>query len=195
MRAPRVPAAPAVLAAAIGMFALTGAAPAAARTRVDAPIIDRSAGPTGVELVVRRAVGYRRGRPVKLRLVTLGLADVELRTARAFLAMRTAAARSGIDLKINSGYRTHEEQDLLHRAWRAGWGNAAARPGYSKHQSGRALDLDVRDPATFAWLVKHARRYGFRRTVRSEPWHWEHVRRRARPSRRPPRVLVSRSAR
>lgn len=113
---------------------------------------------------------------MKLRVVTLGWVDVELRTARAFLAMREAAARSGVDLWINSGYRTQEQQTLLYRAWREGWGNGAARPGYSKHQSGRALDLDVRDPATFAWLKRHARRFGFRRTVRSEPWHWVHFR-------------------
>jgi len=184
MRAPRFLTAPCTLAMAVGMLALTSAVPVAARTRVSAGIVDQTARPARARLVARFALGYRKGRPVRLRVVTLGLAEVEMRTARAFLAMRASAARSGIDLGINSGYRTQEQQAFLHLCWRNGWGNTAARPGYSKHQSGRALDLDVRDPATFAWLARHARRFGFRRTVRSEPWHWEHIRRPARKSKR-----------
>jgi D-alanyl-D-alanine carboxypeptidase len=166
---------PLVLAGAAGLFALvTGSAPGAANSRWS--IAEQAEG-GDVELVARSAVGYRRGRPVKLRLVTLGWAEVELRTARAFLAMHEEAARSGVELTINSGFRSHEQQAWLYRAWREGWGNFAARPGYSNHQSGRALDLDVRDPATFSWLERHARRFGFRRTIAREPWHWEYVRR------------------
>jgi hypothetical protein len=178
MAAARFLTSPGVLSAVFGLVALTSPSRAAADTGIGATVLKPPAGALVTELVARPAVGYRRGRPMKLRVVTVGWADVELRTARAFLAMRQAAARSGIDLWINSGYRTHEQQTLLYRAWREGWGNGAARPGYSKHQSGRALDLDVRDPATFAWLKRHARRFGFRRTVRSEPWHWVHFRRR-----------------
>jgi D-alanyl-D-alanine carboxypeptidase len=160
---------------------------AAADSRVSWPIVEQPAGVDG-ELVVRSAVGYRKGRPVKLQLVTLGWAEVEVRTARAFVAMREEAAESGIDLWINSGYRSHEQQAWLYQAWREGWGNSAARPGHSKHQSGRALDLDVRDPATYEWLMKNARRFGFRRTVAGEPWHWEYVRGRKRAR----RVVASR---
>lgn len=162
---------------------------ATANSRVSWPIVEQAAGDDGGELVVRSAVGYRKGRPVKLQLVTLGWAEVEVRTARAFLAMRDEAAESGIDLWINSGYRSHEQQAWLYRAWREGWGNSAARPGHSKHQSGRALDIDVRDPATYAWLVQNARRFGFRRTVASEPWHWEYVRK---PGKRARRAVASR---
>lgn len=176
MAAARVLTSPGVLSAAFGLFALTSPTRGAADTRISPTVVEPPGGARAAELVPRPAVGYRRGRPMKLRVVTLGWVDVELRTARAFLAMREAAARSGVDLWINSGYRTQEQQTLLYRAWREGWGNGAARPGYSKHQSGRALDLDVRDPATFAWLKRHARRFGFRRTVRSEPWHWVHFR-------------------
>ena len=96
--------------------------------------------------------------------------------------MRQAAAADGIELTIRSGFRTHEQQARLYRAWRAGEGNRAARPGRSLHQSGRAIDLAVRDPVVRAWLETHARRFGFHRTVKSEPWHWEyHPRPRSKP--------------
>ncbi|KAB2903533.1 MAG: hypothetical protein F9K40_07170 [Kofleriaceae bacterium] len=120
------------------------------------------------------AEGYRRGKKLKLQLVQIGWAEVELETARAFLAMREAAAADGIDLAIRSGWRSHERQAWLYQAWRMGLGNKAARPGYSNHQAGRALDIYL-DAPTYAWLEKNARRFGFRRTVRKEPWHWERV--------------------
>lgn len=120
------------------------------------------------------AEGYRKGKKLKLQLVQIGWAEVELETARAFLAMREAAAADGIDLAIRSGWRSHERQAWLYQAWRMGLGNKAARPGYSNHQAGRALDIYL-DAPTYAWLEKNARRFGFRRTVRKEPWHWERV--------------------
>jgi LAS superfamily LD-carboxypeptidase LdcB len=127
------------------------------------------------ELTPRPAVGYRKGRRHAIQVVTIGWAEVEVGTARAFLRMRDAAVRAGIDLWIRSGFRTHAQQRELYQAWREGWGNRAARPGHSLHQSGRALDLHVTDPEVLAWLDGNARRFGFRRTVAGEPWHWEYV--------------------
>lgn len=124
-------------------------------------------------LVPYAAIGYRKGRKLKIQLVQIGWAEVELKTAYAFLEMQEAAAKDGVDLWIRSGFRSHEHQQWLYDAWREGWGNKAARPGHSNHQSGRALDLYISDPETFAWLEKHAKRFGFKRTVRGEPWHWE----------------------
>jgi hypothetical protein len=168
------PGAPALaLSAALGGLAVLATAPASARAR------------SGPALVARAAVGYRNGRRVKLRLVEVGWAEVEIRTARAFLAMRDAAARAGVDLWILSGFRSQEQQAALYRAWREGWGNRAARPGYSNHQSGRALDLFVGAPGTRGWLEAHAHRFGFRQTVPGEPWHWEFVE----AGRRRPRTL------
>jgi D-alanyl-D-alanine carboxypeptidase len=138
----------------------------------------------GVELVPYEAVGYRKGRPFKLRVVQLGWAEVEVKTAAAFLAMREAAAADGIELAIRNGFRPPEFQEWLYQAYKEGWGNKAARPGHSNHQSGRALDLYIDTPETYAWLDANARRYGFRRTVRSEPWHWEHNGRRLRHPRK-----------
>ena len=123
-------------------------------------------------------IGYRHGRRHTLEVVPLGptAIEVEVRTARAFLAMRAAAAEAGVELRLESGFRTVEEQRELFRAWRKGHGNKAARPGRSNHQSGRALDIAVISvPGARAWLETHAASFGFKRTVKSEPWHWEYV--------------------
>ncbi|HEU5055361.1 MAG TPA: M15 family metallopeptidase [Kofleriaceae bacterium] len=123
----------------------------------------------------RAASGYRNGRRSQIDIVTVSGAEVEVQTAQAFMAMRAAAAERGIDLWIESGFRTRDEQAVLYRAWRKGRGNKAARPGHSNHQSGRALDIAVSSPGALAWLSTNASRFGFKRTVRGEPWHWEYV--------------------
>ena len=121
------------------------------------------------------ASGYRNGRRSQIDIVTVSGAEVEVQTAQAFMAMRAAAAERGIDLWIQSGFRTRAEQAVLYRAWRKGRGNKAARPGHSNHQSGRALDIAVFSPGALYWLGNNASRFGFKRTVRGEPWHWEYV--------------------
>jgi len=120
----------------------------------------------------RAATGYLRGRAIRLRITDVDLCEVEISTARAFRAMERAAARAGIGLVIMSGFRTYEKQVELYNDYRFGSGNLAAKPGWSNHQSGRALDI-VLDRGVLEWLDRNARRFGFRRTVRHEPWHWE----------------------
>ncbi|MDW3179467.1 MAG: M15 family metallopeptidase [Acidimicrobiia bacterium] len=53
-----------------------------------------------------------------------------------------------------------------------------ARPGFSKHEQGRAIDFTLhgtsiksKDNAAFRWLTEHAPQYGFV-NLESEPWHW-----------------------
>ena len=116
--------------------------------------------------------GYRNGRPVRIRVTQIGWAEVERETAKAFRKMERAAERDGFSLTIRSGFRSHERQKELYRAWRQGWGNKAARPGFSNQESGRALDIDV-DGGVLSWLRRNGRRFGFQQTVRGEPWHWE----------------------
>jgi LAS superfamily LD-carboxypeptidase LdcB len=121
-------------------------------------------------------VGYRNGKPIELEVADVDGVSVEVTTARAFIVMRDAAAEAGVYLQAWSGFRSQEKQAALYEAWKAGVGNPAAKPGYSNHQSGRALDINLLGVPreTYAWLKKNASRYGFRRTVASEPWHWEY---------------------
>src|SRR5690606_36557009 len=82
-----------------------------------------------VPLVPRTVMGYRRGRKVEVDLVSLRRVDLELRTARAFLELKAAAAAQGVEILARSGFRSHQQQTWLYRRWKAGWGNLAARPG------------------------------------------------------------------
>src|SRR5262249_14596242 len=130
-----------------GVIVVVATAPAAqVETTVALPLPDADPPPSACAAPVPawyldappvERIGYRAGRPHVFDVVRLGPTGVpvEVSTARAFLAMRDAAAKSCVDLRIESGFRTLAEQRELFRAWRRGQGNKAARPGQSNHQS------------------------------------------------------------
>ena len=115
---------------------------------------------------------YRRGSYIgRIQTVKIQGKWVEKNTACAFLRMEAAY---GSPLQLNSGFRTMSEQTYLWNCYqtkRCNNGNLAARPGYSNHQNGIALDISSRD---YAYLAANAHRFGFIRTVVSERWHWEY---------------------
>ena len=123
----------------------------------------------------RTVTGYNSGRKTKIKLVEIAGVELEEKTARAFREMAKAARKRGLQLGIRSGFRSHEMQQLLYREYRRGWGHLAARPGYSKHQSGRAVDIYIDDYNVYEWLKQNASKFGFKRTVKREAWHWEYV--------------------
>lgn len=96
--------------------------------------------------------------------------------AAAFQRMSARAREDGVSLWVTSGYRSRQQQRWLYERYRQGLGPKAARPGRSNHQRGLAVDLVVGDVTTptYEWLAAHACHFGFRRTVASEPWHWEY---------------------
>lgn len=75
---------------------------------------------------------------------------------------------TGKTVQMNEGLRTFEEQAALRRKY----GNRAAKPGTSLHESGLAIDIPR---VTAAELEKLGlmRKYGFTRPVGGEPWHLE----------------------
>jgi D-alanyl-D-alanine carboxypeptidase len=112
-----------------------------------------------------------------------------------------SADRAGMPLKIASAFRSFAYQEGVHSRLVAGIGQTAAdavsaRPGYSEHQTGLAVDLQplpgtcaldpcfARTPAG-RWLAAHAWTFGFvlryteanqRVTGYSpEPWHFRYV--------------------
>jgi hypothetical protein len=121
----------------------------------------------------RPATGYSGGRPMQICVTEVDGKLVEYRTAEAYVRMKAAAARDGVYLQIVSGWRTMEKQRELYNLYLSGRGNLAARPGYSNHQSGLALDLNTSAAGVHNWLNRNGATYGFRRTVPSEIWHWE----------------------
>lgn len=97
--------------------------------------------------------------------------------AAAYKKMVAAAARAGIHLTPDSGFRSMAEQQHLYQLYLSGQGNLAAKPGYSNHQGGVAMDIGgVNGFGTTAynWLKAHAGQYGFRNTVPGEFWHWSY---------------------
>ncbi|ATB29681.1 peptidoglycan-binding protein [Melittangium boletus] len=125
----------------------------------------------------RTVTGYVNGAPRQITLSKIPNGK-EMRSdaAAAFNRMHAAAARAGINLHVNSGFRSMAEQQELYRKYLNGTGNLAAKPGYSNHQGGIAVDINVggTGTATYKWLAAHGAEYGFKRTVPSEPWHWEY---------------------
>jgi LAS superfamily LD-carboxypeptidase LdcB len=124
----------------------------------------------------QRATGYRSGKAFTICVTSIDGKLVEINTARAFLKMRAAAKARGVAVRIVSGFRTMAQQRYLYNCYvtrSCNNGNLAARPGYSNHQSGHALDLNTSSGGVYTFLSNHGRAYGFRRTVPSERWHWE----------------------
>ena len=147
----------------------------------------------------RRVTGYRRGRKLELELLPIGNGQwLDRPAAEAFLAMYEHALRDGIKLAANSGHREHEHQKKLRADYerlldiwkltppseRGPEPRVAAPAGWSDHEAGDAVDINRAsgdDPRTQEpdspidkWLAAHAWKYGFLRTVRSEPWHFAH---------------------
>jgi D-alanyl-D-alanine carboxypeptidase len=123
----------------------------------------------------RTATGWAHGRKTKVKLVHVSGVELEEKTARAFREMARAARKAGIKLAIRSGFRSHEKQKALYRDFRKGRGHLAARPGYSNHQNGKAVDIDIDNYSVYEWLRGYAKKFGFKKTVRREAWHWEYV--------------------
>lgn len=110
-------------------------------------------------------------------------------TRTAFIRMAAAAKKDSILLKADSGYRSAAFQRRIIRR-RMAEGRTfdqvcqfVAPPGYSQHQTGRALDLVPSEAVfantpTYAWLKKHAGKYGFVESIPKPPknggdWYWE----------------------
>jgi hypothetical protein len=112
-------------------------------------------------------------------------------TISAFNRIQTAALDEEIYLYVQSAYRTIAHQRELYE--QAGENGMVARPMFSEHHTGRALDLggvdgllDVNGPTkTGRWVAEHAHEYGFiiRYTEANrhitgypdEPWHITYV--------------------
>lgn len=128
------------------------------------------------------ARGYIKGKEVDVDLVQIDAQGHQLAipAAVAFLKMRAAARSDLLELEINSAFRRMADQERLYKLYKSGKGYPAAKPGWSLHQSGMAVDIDVKDSRgnlkpIKAWLDKNAARYGWKATVPSEAHHFEYI--------------------
>ena len=136
------------------------------------------------------------------RITTLSNGEMRLRSEAAELLrdLMSAAATDGEELIVASAYRSYEDQETLHGRLKGAYGAdsdlTSARPGYSQHQLGTAVDFtnakanyQVWKPFGYTtaaqWLSSHAHEYCFVLAYPSgqeadtgyewEPWHYRYV--------------------
>ncbi|MDB5176369.1 MAG: putative Serine-type D-Ala-D-Ala carboxypeptidase [Candidatus Saccharibacteria bacterium] len=114
-------------------------------------------------------------------------------------AMFNAAASAGVPLSMTSSYRSYANQVATYNNWVTVNGSTAAadtvsaRPGYSEHQTGLAMDLSAggcslecfRSSAQYAWMQANAATYGFIERYPAglesvtgyspEAWHYRYI--------------------
>lgn len=123
--------------------------------------------------------GYKEGIPFQIKLLKIDDKLVEISTAKKFVEMQKAAIKESVPLSITEGFRTFKEQEYFYNCYitkKCNNGNKAAKPGFSNHQLGTALDINLNGEGTkssvYKWLVKNANNFGFYQTIEEEPWHW-----------------------
>ena len=114
----------------------------------------------------------------------------------ALIQMFEAAKLDGLEMVVNSAYRSYNDQVEIAEFYRKWYGdsyveNYVAKPGFSEHQTGLAFDIGSTSENVFAnskeyeWMQENAYKYGFimrfykkGETItgfRSEPWHYRYV--------------------
>lgn len=114
----------------------------------------------------------------------------------AFKEMSDAATKEGYGIIINSAYRSYQDQQDLSDLYLKYYGQEyvdkyVAKPGYSEHQTGLALDVGSKSVNIFAnskeyqWMQDNAYKYGFIQRYskrdenltefRAEAWHYRYV--------------------
>ena len=120
--------------------------------------------------------------------------------AKAIILMKRAAAKDGITLNVNSGFRSpytainkvstkgtkvsSSAQDTLYKSYLANGKPLTAKPGSSNHGNAFAFDLNTGsvtgaiksrlNKPVYQWLINNAYKFGFVRWVAKEEWHWEY---------------------
>ncbi|MBQ4518687.1 MAG: D-alanyl-D-alanine carboxypeptidase family protein [Clostridia bacterium] len=112
-----------------------------------------------------------------------------------YVQMAEAAEKEGLSMRVVSAYRTEDYQRFLYNNKLRTNGkiyadNYSARPGFSEHQTGLAVDINstrvaFEYSAEFKWLQEHAHEYGYIMRYPKgkewitgyayEPWHYRFV--------------------
>ncbi|UWX95956.1 M15 family metallopeptidase [Arthrobacter zhaoxinii] len=166
----------------------------------DAAAAPEAEAPDSVTLVVNKQ------RPLAADYVPPDLVDaggllLRAEAAAAYAGMVSAAAAEGVSISPVSGYRSREDQSQLHTSYTERYGqegadSLSARPGFSEHETGLAVDIGNPDglcaletcfegTAAGSWAAANAHRYGFLIRYPAgaeqitgyayEPWHLRYV--------------------
>ncbi|MEG0826679.1 MAG: M15 family metallopeptidase [Bacilli bacterium] len=115
-----------------------------------------------------------------------------------YIRMAKEAKKQGLTLIVNSSFRLYEKQEEIYNSFVRKNGKEeadkqAARPGFSEHQTGLALDLSTKlkenqtfeNTEEFIWLKDNSYKFGFILRYpkglenitgyQYEPWHYRYV--------------------
>lgn len=140
---------------------------------------------------------------VSLRIPGSEQMQLRQEAATAAETMFSAAKKQNINLQVTTAYRGYNYQKTLYNGYVASKGQSvadtmSARPGFSEHQTGLALDIRsatspnqcyleicFADMSEGIWLADHAHEYGFilrypnnKASITGyqfEPWHYRYV--------------------
>lgn len=138
---------------------------------------------------------------VTVKLPHVYVPQLRKNAAKALVKMFAGAKKAKYPLQVQSAYRSYKTQVAVYAGWVKSLGKKAAdrqsaRPGYSEHQTGLAVDISALPAkcslaACFGttrqgkWLRDNAYKYGFilRYTktdekvtgYKYEPWHFRYV--------------------
>jgi zinc D-Ala-D-Ala carboxypeptidase len=182
----------------------TATAPTAKKTADNTPVFNKStystSDPGSIWIVVNKQRPLSPLAYAPTDLVSVGNGQ-QLRSeaAAALQQLFSAAAGQKLTLKALSGYRSYATQQTVYAREVASYGQAkadteSARPGYSEHQTGLAIDIGgggcgidncFGQTAEGKWVAANAYKYGFivRYTAtnqavtgyRAEPWHIRYI--------------------
>ncbi|MDR3295731.1 MAG: M15 family metallopeptidase [Clostridiales Family XIII bacterium] len=153
--------------------------------------------PSALDVLVNKNHNLDRNY-VPPELVTLSSVKVRAEVAEKYKEMAAAAEKEGIRFIPQSGYRSYDYQNTLYTNYKAtdpkGADTYSARPGFSEHQTGLAIDLNIPSGGSLRnftgtpqaeWVGENAHLYGFiiRYTEEntkitgyiSEPWHIRYI--------------------
>lgn len=126
-------------------------------------------------------------------------ATLRAEAAAEYKRLIDAATSQGISMQSTSSYRSYAQQVTTYNHWVTVNGSVAAadtvsaRPGYSEHQTGLAVDVGVGGCAldcfgttpAYAWMKANSHNFGFIERYPSgktavtgyspEPWHYRYV--------------------
>ena len=115
-----------------------------------------------------------------------------------YVKMARAAKEEGLNLVVNTSYRTYNSQEKIYYNFVKQYGEEyaeenSARAGYSEHETALSIDIDANrtdadlfeESSEYAWLMENAHEYGYilrypkdleKITGFSfEPWHYRYV--------------------
>jgi zinc D-Ala-D-Ala carboxypeptidase len=169
-----------VVVAAIGA-ALGFQLPSSTSTRATSALDVLRRAPTGLRLEHRGVRGEADGSLPERATVfddeIPGVANLDPELLGALRRAAAAAAGDGVELHVDSGWRSPEYQSRLLREAVSEYGSEeeaarwVATAETSAHVSGDAVDLSP--SAATAWLSEHGAAYGLCQIYDNEPWHYE----------------------